>query len=256
MSLRISKVLTVLASLTALSLSANAATQGNTQVESFSKAKHTLERYVYRDHRETLYCKASFDKKKNITLPAGFSTPKHEKRAKRVEWEHVVPAENFGRGFSAWRSGDAACVNNDGKRFRGRKCAEEVSRDFRLMQADMYNLYPAIGAVNAIRSNYNFVAMGESNRSTFGSCPMLIENHKVLPPEYTRGIIARTYLYMQGAYPEHFKMSAQQLKQMKAWDKAYPPDAWECERNHRIERLQGNKNPIVLQACQKAGLKH
>ena len=246
------RTLSVLLAAAALSFSTGTWAHGNTHEESFSAAKHTLERYVYRDHRQTIYCRAAFDAKKNITLPAGFHTPKHEKRAHRVEWEHVVPAENFGRGFAAWRTGDALCISN-GKHYKGRKCAEHVSREFRLMQADMYNLFPAIGAVNAIRSNYNFVAMGVNNRSTFGSCPMLIEDRKAQPPEYARGIIARSYLYMQGAYAQHFKMSPQQLKQMKAWSKAYPPDAWECERNKRIERLQGNKNPIVIEACRKAG---
>lgn len=31
-----------------------------------------------------------------------------------------------------------------------------MSAEYRLMQADMYNLFPAVGAVNAIRSNYNY----------------------------------------------------------------------------------------------------
>lgn len=28
-----------------------------------------------------------------------------------MEWEHIVPAENFGRAFREWRVGDPACVN-------------------------------------------------------------------------------------------------------------------------------------------------
>ena len=58
-----------------------AAAAGNTQIESFNQAKKTLEREVYQDHRITFYCQAPFDSRKNITLPAGFTTPKHEKRA-------------------------------------------------------------------------------------------------------------------------------------------------------------------------------
>ena len=76
-------------------------------------------------------------------------TPEHQKRAKRVEWEHVVPAENFGRFFSEWRDGSPECVDSKGRSFKGRKCAEKASREYRFMQADLYNLYPAIGAVNA-----------------------------------------------------------------------------------------------------------
>ena len=86
---------------------------GNTRIESFNQAKKLLEQKVYFDHRETFYCRATFDSKKNVTLPKGFTTEKHEKRAHRVEWEHVVPAENFGRAFAEWREvfeiGRASC---------------------------------------------------------------------------------------------------------------------------------------------------
>ena len=100
--------------------------QGNTVNDSFNKAKQLLERQVYFDHRVTLYCGAEFDARKNITLPAGFTAQKHQKRANRVEWEHVVAAENFGRSFKEWRDGDPVCVNNKGKAYKGRRCAERI----------------------------------------------------------------------------------------------------------------------------------
>lgn len=108
---------------------------GNVWNDSFNKAKKTLEQQVYYDHRVTLYCGATFDEKKNVTLPEGFTVSKHEKRAGKVEWEHVVPAENFGQTFAEWREGDAQCVDNRGKAFKGRKCAEKVNKDYRYMQA-------------------------------------------------------------------------------------------------------------------------
>jgi deoxyribonuclease-1 len=98
----------------------------------------------------------TFDTKKKVTPPKGFVTTKYVKRAKKIEWEHVVPAENFGRTFSEWCDGDKQCINRKGKKFKGRKCAEKVNAEYRHMQADMFNLDPAIGAVNALRSNYNF----------------------------------------------------------------------------------------------------
>lgn len=225
---------------------------GNTTIESFNKAKKILEHQVYQDHRITFYCLASFDRDKNITLPEGFVTPEHQKRAKRVEWEHVVPAENFGRFFSEWRDGSPECVDSKGRSFKGRKCAEKASREYRFMQADLYNLYPAIGAVNAVRSNYRYTMLPEA-ASSFGSCPMKVSGRAVEPPEYTRGAIARTMLYMQDAYPK-YKLSNAQMKLMTAWDKMYPVDAWECLRAKRIERIQGNENSFVKEACRKAGL--
>jgi len=53
--------------------------------------------------------------KKAITEYNGYTGTKYAKRAKRIEWEHVVPAHNFGQTFEAWRTGDAQCVNNKGK---------------------------------------------------------------------------------------------------------------------------------------------
>ncbi|MCY9845980.1 hypothetical protein [Vibrio caribbeanicus] len=99
---------------------------GNESIDSFSKAKKLLEEKVYFDKRETLYCAASFDEKKFITPPIGFQSDKYVKRAKKVEWEHVVLAENFGRTFVEWRAGDSRCVNNKGKEYKGRRCANDA----------------------------------------------------------------------------------------------------------------------------------
>ena len=220
---------------------------GNDSIESFSKAKKLLEQKVYFDNRETLYCAAKFDAKKNITLPLGFTTDKHVKRSKRVEWEHVVPAENFGRTFVEWREGSPQCVSSKGKAFKGRNCASKINKEYRLMQADLYNLFPAIGSVNAMRSNYNF-AMLPNERSDFGSCMMKIDDRKVEPPVDSRGRIARTYLYMEDAY-DRFHMSKQQRQLMTAWDKQYPVSAMECKMGERIEKIQGNTNAILKARC-------
>ena len=227
---------------------------GNMQNESFAKAKRLLEQKVYYDHRQTLYCGAAFDEHKQIRLPRGFTADKHRKRSSRVEWEHVVPAENFGRTFPEWREGHALCVDRKGKAFKGRACAEKVNADYRRMQADMYNLYPAIGSVNAVRSNKNFQMLGPDVPSAFGSCPMKISGNKVEPPERARGQIARSSLYMADSYSEHYRLSRQQQQLMQAWARQYPVDAWECRRASRIERLQGNENRFVKDPCLSVGL--
>jgi deoxyribonuclease-1 len=228
-------------------VSISAFADGNTTIQSFSKAKKLLQKEVYFDHRQTIYCNASFDAKKNITLPSGYESSKFKKRAKRVEWEHVVPAENFGRTFTEWREGDGKCVKKNGKLFKGRNCANKMSKEYRYMQADLYNLFPAIGAVNAMRSNYNFIVL-PGEKSDFGACAMKIQNKKAEPPVEARGRIARTYLYMENTY-SRYKMSKQQRKLMTAWDKQFPVSKWECKRGKRIEDLQGNKNGILDARC-------
>lgn len=225
----------------------------NTTISSFSQAKKILKNDIYFDYHKTFYCKATFNNDNKITLPTGFYTEKHKKRAYRLEWEHIVPAENFGRNFIEWREGHPSCIDSKRKAFKGRKCAEKTNKEFRYMLSDMYNLYPSIGAVNAMRSNYNFAELYQNIPFTFGACSMKIDNRKVEPPSYTKGAIARTYLYFEQEYPI-YKMSSSMKKMMIAWNKMYPVDEWECKRAKRIEKLQGNANNFVKNACKEQNL--
>jgi len=122
-----------------------------------------------------------------------------------------------------------------------------MNKEYRLMQSDMYNLFPAIGAVNAMRSNYNVVAKVET-KSGFGSCEMKISNRKAEPPIEARGRIARTYLYMDSIY-KRYSMSKSQKQLMNAWDRMYTVTAWECTRAKRIKEIQMNSNSILTERC-------
>lgn len=238
--------------LTLVTLPLVALAAGNTTNDSFNQAKRMLERQVYYDHRVTIYCGVKFDAQKHVALPTGFSTPVHEKRATKVEWEHAVPAENFGRAFAEWREGDPQCVNKNGKPFKGRRCAEKVNAEYRHMQADMYNLFPAIGAVNAVRSNKQYSVLSGSE-AAFGSCPAKVDGNRFEPPDRAKGLVARAALYMADSYPM-YRLSRQQQQLFEAWDKMHSIDAWECTRAKRIEALQGNANTRVKGPCQQVGL--
>ena len=69
------------------------------------------------------------------------------------------------------------------------------------MYADIYNLFPTIGEVNKNRKNFG-MSIIKGEKMEFGKCDFEIENNKVEPREEIRGIIARTYFYMDFAYPE------------------------------------------------------
>lgn len=86
-------------------------------------------------------------------------------------------------------------MNGKGRPYRGRRCAEKVSPAFRRMQADMHNLFPAIGAVNAARSNYAMQMLPDVP-PTFGTCAVRIARRKVEPPDAAKGTVARALLYM------------------------------------------------------------
>ena len=144
-------------------------------------------------------------------------------------------------------------MDRKGKAFKGRNCADKVNTEFRFMQADMYNLVPAIGAVNALRSNYNFTELSADTPAMFGTCEMKIDGKKVEPPHDTKGMIARTYFYMESAYPR-FRINKSMKQMMHVWDKQNPVTPWECERARRIAKIQKNINKIVSDKCLDAGL--
>ena len=129
---------------------------GNTTIQSFSKAKKILLRQVYRDHKTTFYCDCPFNSKKKILPSDNYTPKKNGKRAHRLEWEHIVPAHAFGQSFPEWRNGHPKCKTRKGKPFKGRNCARKMAPKFRYMASDLYNLVPAVGEINGLRSNYSF----------------------------------------------------------------------------------------------------
>jgi len=229
-----------------LLLSSQAFSQ-NTQITSFSKSKKLLLK-LYKDNPVTLYCGCSYKDKKPNLSSCGYIPKKNNKRANRIEWEHVVPAHAFGQSFSEWRRGHSKCVTKKGKKFKGRKCAGKMNKEYKRMQADMYNLYPAIGEVNGRRSNYS-MAIIKGEKREFGKCDVEIESRKVEPKESIRGEIARTYLYMDSVYPGRGIISKKNRKLFESWNKSDPVDEWECERAKRIEKIQGNRNVVVMGNC-------
>ncbi len=220
----------------------------NTQITSFPKSKKLLLK-LYKDHPVTLYCGCSYKGKKPNLSSCGYIPKKDKKRANRIEWEHVVLAHAFGQSFSEWRDGHPKCVNKKEKKFKGRKCAEKMNKKYRRIQADMYNLYPAIGEVNGRRSNYS-MAIIKGEKREFGKCDVEIKNKKVEPREDIRGEIARTYLYMDSVYPGRGIISKKNRKLFDAWERSDPVDQWECERARKIQKLQGNKNRILINLCE------
>lgn len=227
----------------------------NTTNPSFSKAKKTLLRQVYHDHRVTFYCGCPFTADKKVEPCENYTPKKKNKRSERIEWEHIVPASSFGQRFVEWREGHKECVDSKGKKFKGRKCAEKMVEKYRYMQSDMFNLVPAIGEINGLRRNYTF-GMISGEKRQFGGCDFELDTEGDIaePAPGVKGNIARTCLYMDSVYPGYGILGKQSRKMFEAWAKEDPPDAWECERCKRIEAIQGNENSVVKNACKKARL--
>ncbi len=235
---------------------------GNSTIESFGRSKrYLLKMHITENQMSTFYCGSLFNGKKQVSHERSGYQPKTTDKAReaRIEWEHVVPAYAFGITFPYWaeygEDPHPACVDKKGKHIKNRDCTEKNSQLFRYMQADLHNLRPAIGSVNGLRSNYEFALIpGEVHE--FGACDMEIDssNKRAEPPEGVRGEIGRTYLYMASAYPDVAFLSAANVQMMEAWSDSDPVNAWECERERLIAKMQGNRNAVVKTACEQVGL--
>jgi deoxyribonuclease I len=222
---------------------------GNSRIKNFQAAKKVITR-IYSSHPRTFYCGCRYSDKKIDPGSCGFISRKKSQISKRIEWEHIVPAHAFGQNYKEWRIGHLLCKTKSGNNYKGRRCVAKIHTDFKRMEADLYNLVPAIGEVNRARSNYsmNLIA-GEERR--FGTCDIEIQNKRVEPAENIRGDIARIYLYMDWAYSGRGIISQKNRKLFQAWHFADPVDTWECERAMMISKVQGNKNPFVADFCNK-----
>lgn len=223
---------------------------GNRAVPNFREAKKIAEK-IHAARGTTLYCQCRYSGKSVDWESCGYKVARDKKRAKRIEWEHVVPAEAFGQSFVEWREGSPKCVRK-GKRFRGRKCAEK-NPEFARMEADLYNLFPEVGEVNALRSNFSMAevsALGKFAGITFGKCRARIFQSKFEPMDFAKGTVARAYLYMDYAYRGHGIISDKNRKLFEAWDKLHPVEPWECDLYREIKKAQKNENPILANRCQ------
>nr|WP_306767920.1 deoxyribonuclease I [Martelella alba] len=204
----------------------------------FSQAK-TASVKINQDAPGTFYCGCAIDWQGKKGIPdltsCGYRVRKSPLRANRIEWEHVVPAWEFGHQRQCWQDG-------------GRKNCE-TDAVYRQMENDLHNLQPAIGEVNGDRGNFQY-SQWRGGEGQYGQCEMKIDfkNRLAEPPERARGIIARTYFYMRDRY--RLRLSPQQTRLFEAWDRRYPVTRWECLRDQRIQAVQGNANPYVQRACQ------
>ncbi len=221
---------------------------------SYYQSKKILLNQIYTDYKQTLYCQAFFNDKKEIIAPIGFDSSKIAYRSERMEVEHVVPAVVFGKQFSEWVEGHPLCVRKNNKPFKGRECAEKINPDFQKMYTDLYNLYPSIGSVNTLRDSSEFVEFPTIMPNFFGSCALKYADDKVEVPNYAKGIVARVYLYFEYTYPQYFKISDTMRAYVYKWNYQYPPNKWECTRTKRIEEITHKENLLVKNYCKQLDL--
>ncbi len=202
---------------------------------SFSRSKRLLATKVYRQHKKTFYANCDYEikAKKLVPIPetCGFEYRKNKARSERIEWEHVVPAWEFGHQLECWKKG-------------GRKECKAKNEYFQEMEADMHNLVPAIGEINGDRSNFPY-GMIRGEKRSYGSVDMEIDfgQRKAEPKRNILGDIARTYIYMREKY--NIQMTPAQEELLIKWNNQDPVTQWEKKKNLLVYELQKDKNLYI-----------
>lgn len=204
----------------------------------FDQAKTELRRQVFHDQNTQgdLYCGCNWEWQGRSggamdLAGCGYAIRAQAVRAQRLEWEHVMPAWAFGHQRQCWQQG-------------GRRHCVQTDPVFRTMEADMHNLWPSVGEVNADRSNYRFGQLtGTPYR--YGACSTRVDfKERVAEPrDEAKGTVARIHFYMHDRYGLH--MSRQQQQLLMAWYGQYPVTDSELQRDQRIARIMGHHNPYV-----------
>lgn len=206
------------------------------QARNFAESKKTLKKKLDLYDNKTLYCGCDVTAKSVSLGSCGYKIQSDAKRANRMEFEHVVPAHAFGQSFLEWRVGTPECAKK-GKGFKGRKCAA-TNAEFAKMEADVYNLFPEIGELNGLRSNYSMAELPGAPKR-FGKCLVKLEDGKFEPSNEAKGVVARTYLHMESKYPGRGIVSNKNRKLFEAWDKMYPVSKLECARWKALKPIAG-----------------
>ncbi|AMU00619.1 endonuclease [Pseudomonas aeruginosa] len=196
----------------------------------FSEAKKIGWKLYARQSVE-FYCGCRYSGNRVDLASCGYKPRKNANRARRIEWEHIVPAWVIGHQRRCWQNGGRS------------NCARHDST-YQRAEADLHNLVPSIGEVNGDRSNFGFGWLPQKPQQ-YGACPMVVDfkARKAMPRPQIRGMIARTYFYMSDRYG--LRLSKQDRQLYNAWHKQYPPQTWERQRNHTVGCVMGWGNPYV-----------
>lgn len=149
-------------------------------------------------------------------------------RALRIEFEHIVPADSLKTGFNC----------------RTRKKCREIP-GYKQAEGDLFNLVPAVGELNADRSDKLHGVIPEEKRE-YGACDFEVSRKLEVaePMETIRGDIARVWLYMIERYG--LKLPPDYVTTLNEWSVSDPVDQAERRRHAIIANEMGRKNPKVV----------
>ena len=112
---------------------------------------------------------------------------------------------------------------------------QSFTKQYTKANKDMHNIYLTNYYTNNLRSNKQFSQYFNDN----------ISKKYFIPCNYSRGIIARSLVYMKYTYPLLNLSSVIDYNLVILWNELYPPSNYEIQKNNIICQYQGNKNIFI-----------
>ena len=111
---------------------------------------------------------------------------------------------------------------------------QSFTKNYKKANKDMHNIYLTKYYTNNLRSNYKF------------SEKYLYDNKKIyIPCNNSKGMIARSIIYMKHTYPLLNISCVINYNDLILWNKLYPPNDYEINKNKVIINYQGNSNIFI-----------
>lgn len=112
------------------------------------------------------------------------------------------------------------------------------------MRGDLHHLFACESTCNSFRSNFAYMDFPHYQEAIKRGCGCAEEGR--FEPYRGKARVARATLYFLIRYPGVISaVRREDLSTLVAWARAEPPDDYERHRNVEIQRIQGNRNPLI-----------
>lgn len=114
------------------------------------------------------------------------------------------------------------------------------------MRGDLHHLFTCERGCNSARGNTPYGEFGSSKDTIRNDCGRIDRSSGRFEPDAGKGAVARATLYFMVRYPEvKHRYDDQDVEMLKRWSKEDPVSLYERQRNQKIEKVQGNRNPFI-----------
>ncbi|MBI3297092.1 MAG: endonuclease [Elusimicrobia bacterium] len=119
--------------------------------------------------------------------------------------------------------------------------------------SDLHNMLPAFHRPNELRDRLPFGTVPDASVSYYNAFGARMGAGVFEPPDSAKGKVARALLYFLVRYGDEGILPAglaryfwnSRIQTYLIWNRRFPPDASERERNDAVAALQGTRNPFV-----------